>query len=154
MSVKSFKSCFLKILLAASNNWGMQGICLQSYFCACFYCSPSGIQSILAIPKHFHFFNIRISFFSKNRDFSKTLRKQTSVWFNLRPVPIGLLYFEFQTFLNIFLGFLGTPLFWWRWLLILSTHFFSLALQPQRALAYLHETLRFTSVFFSILDNR
>jgi hypothetical protein len=31
--------------------------------------------------------------------------------------------------------------------------FFSLALQPNWALAYLHETLRFTSVF-SILDSR
>jgi hypothetical protein len=39
-------------------------------------------------------------------------------------------------------------------LLLLLVLFFLMALQPQWALAYLHETLRFTSVFFSILDNR
>jgi hypothetical protein len=39
-------------------------------------------------------------------------------------------------------------------IIFLSFSFFSLALQPQWALAYLHETLRFTSVFFRILDSR
>jgi hypothetical protein len=60
-------------------------------------------------------------------------------------------YFKFITIQNYFQQETNADAFK---LPCVEFQFFSLALQPQWALAYLHETLRFTSVFFSILDSR